>query len=58
MTISDGDHGGKFTVLIDGKKAWTTALVCLISIELTDGECALGSIPAGLCVSEGAFDLV
>ncbi len=58
VRISDGDHGGKFTVLIDGKKAWTTALICLISIELTDVVFALDSIPAVLSVSEDVFIMV
>lgn len=52
VKIVDGDkHGGAFRVVIDGKKAWTTLLVCLISIELADIVFALDSIPAVLGVS-------
>jgi len=58
VRISDRDHGGKFTVLIDGKKTWTTSLICLISIELTDVVFALDSIPAVLSVSEDVFIMV
>jgi tellurite resistance protein TerC len=58
VRISDGDHGGKFKVLIDGKKYWTTAFICLISIELTDVVFALDSIPAVLSVSEDVFIMV
>jgi len=58
VRISDGDHGGKFKVMIDGKKFWTTAFICLISIELTDVVFALDSIPAVLSVSEDVFIMV
>lgn len=58
VRIANGDHGGKFTVLIDGKKWWTTALICLISIELTDVVFALDSIPAVLSVSQETFIMV
>jgi tellurite resistance protein TerC len=58
VRVVAGDHGGKFTVMIDGKKAWTTAAICLISIELTDVVFALDSIPAVLSVSEDVFIMV
>jgi tellurite resistance protein TerC len=58
IRISDGEHGGQFRVTIDGKKFFTTAAICLISIELTDVVFALDSIPAVLSVSEDVFIMV
>ncbi|HEY4059814.1 MAG TPA: TerC/Alx family metal homeostasis membrane protein, partial [Kofleriaceae bacterium] len=58
VRIVDGDHGGKFTVRIDGKRALTTVAVCLVSIELTDIVFALDSIPAVLSVSQETFIMV
>jgi tellurite resistance protein TerC len=58
VRIQDGDFGGKFTVMIDGRRALTTVAVCLISIELTDIVFALDSIPAVLSVSQETFIVV
>lgn len=58
VRIQDGDFGGKFTVMIDGRRALTTVAVCLISIELTDIVFALDSIPAVLSVSQEIFIMV
>ena len=58
VRIVDGDHGGKFVVMVDGKKALTTIAVCLVSIELTDIVFALDSIPAVLSVSKDVFIMV
>jgi tellurite resistance protein TerC len=58
VRIVDGDHGGKFTVLIDGRRALTTVAVCLVVIELTDLVFALDSIPAVLSVSQDTFIMV
>ena len=58
VRIVDGDHGGKFSVRIDGKFALTTVAVCLVSIELTDIVFALDSIPAVLSVSTDIFIMV
>ena len=58
VRIVDGDFNGKFRVVIDGKKAWTTVFVCLISIELADVVFALDSIPAVLSVSQETFVMV
>jgi tellurite resistance protein TerC len=58
VRIVDGDHGGHFTVKIDGKKALTTIAVCLVSVELTDIVFALDSIPAVLSVSTETFIMV
>ena len=59
VKIVDGQkYDGKFRVLIDGKRAWTTLLVCLISIELADIVFALDSIPAVLSVSQETFIMV
>lgn len=58
VPIVDGDHGGKFVVLHNGRKALTTVAVCLVSIELTDIVFALDSIPAVLSVSKDIFIMV
>jgi tellurite resistance protein TerC len=58
VPIVDGDHGGKFQVRVNGKRALTTVAVCLISIELTDIVFALDSIPAVLSVSKDIFIMV
>src|SRR5215470_1008742 len=54
----DGDHGGKFTVEIDGRRALTTVAVCLVVIELTDIVFAFDSIPAVLAVSQDTFIII
>lgn len=58
VRIVDGDHGGKFSVVIDGRRALTTVAVCLVVIELTDIVFALDSIPAVLSVSQETFIMV
>jgi tellurite resistance protein TerC len=58
VRVVDGDHGGKFSVRINGKFALTTVAVCLVSIELTDIVFALDSIPAVLSVSKDIFIMV
>jgi tellurite resistance protein TerC len=58
VRIVDGDYGGKFSVIIDGRRALTTVAVCLVSIELTDIVFALDSIPAVLSVSQETFIMV
>jgi tellurite resistance protein TerC len=58
VRIVDGDHGGKFTVTIDGRRALTTVAVCVVVIELTDIVFALDSIPAVLSVSQDSFIMV
>jgi len=58
VRIVDGDHGGKFVVVVNGRKALTTVAVCLITIELTDIVFALDSIPAVLSVSQETFIMV
>jgi len=58
VRIVDGDHGGKFTVEVDGRRALTTVAVCLVVIELTDIVFALDSIPAVLSVSQDTFIMV
>ena len=58
VRIVDGDHGGRFTVQIDGRRALTTVAVCLVVIELTDIVFALDSIPAVLSVSQDTFIMV
>ncbi|HET9627130.1 MAG TPA: TerC/Alx family metal homeostasis membrane protein [Kofleriaceae bacterium] len=58
VRIVDGEHGGRFTVRIDGRFALTTIAVCLVVIELTDVVFALDSIPAVLSVSQDTFIMV
>ncbi len=58
VRIVDGDHGGKFVVMVDGRKALTTVAVCLVVVELTDVVFALDSIPAVLSVSQETFIMV
>ncbi|HET7505311.1 MAG TPA: TerC/Alx family metal homeostasis membrane protein [Kofleriaceae bacterium] len=58
VRIVDGDHGGAFTVQLDGRRALTTIAVCLVVIELTDIVFALDSIPAVLSVSQDTFIIV
>ncbi|HEU0029493.1 MAG TPA: TerC/Alx family metal homeostasis membrane protein [Kofleriaceae bacterium] len=58
VRVVDGDHGGRFMVRIDGRRALTTVAVCLVSIELTDIVFALDSIPAVLSVSQDIFIMV
>jgi tellurite resistance protein TerC len=58
VRIVDGDHGGTFTVQIDGRRALTTVAVCLVVIELTDIVFALDSIPAVVGLSQDTFIIV
>lgn len=58
VRIVDGDHGGKFLVKIDGRRALTTVAVCLVVVELTDVVFALDSIPAVLSISQETFIMV
>src|ERR1041384_973389 len=58
VRIVDGDHGGKFTVQLAGRRGLTTVAVCLVVIELTDIVFALDSIPAVLSVSQDTFIMV
>jgi TerC family integral membrane protein len=58
LRIVDGDHGGKFLVRVEGRRALTTVAVCLVVIELTDIVFALDSIPAVLSVSQETFIMI
>jgi tellurite resistance protein TerC len=58
VPVVEGDHGGKFSILVDGRRALTTVAVCLVVIELTDIVFALDSIPAVLSVSQETFIMV
>ncbi|MDB4952770.1 MAG: Integral rane protein TerC [Myxococcales bacterium] len=58
VPVVDGDHGGKFSVIDNGRRALTTVAVCLVVIELTDIVFALDSIPAVLSVSQETFVMV
>lgn len=58
VRIVDGDHGGKFLVHVNGRRALTTVAVCLVVVELTDVVFALDSIPAVLSVSQETFIMV
>ena len=58
VRVVDGDHGGKFSVRVDGRRALTTVALCLIVIELADVVFAMDSIPAVLSVSQDAFIMI
>ncbi len=59
VKIVPGDqYPGRFSVMVDGRRALTTVAVCLVSIELTDIVFALDSIPAVLSVSQETFIMV
>jgi tellurite resistance protein TerC len=58
VRIVDGDHGGRFTVRIDGRFALTTVAVCLVVGELTDVVFALDSVPAVVLISPEKFVMV
>jgi tellurite resistance protein TerC len=58
VPVVDGDHGGHFTVRMNGKRALTIVAVCLVTVELTDIVFALDSIPAVLSVSEDSFIVI
>jgi tellurite resistance protein TerC len=58
VRIVDGEHGGAFSVRMEGRFALTTVAVCLVVIELTDIVFALDSIPAVLSVSQDTFIMV
>jgi tellurite resistance protein TerC len=58
VRVVDGDHGGKFSVRVDGRRALTTVALCLIMIELLDVVFAMDSIPAVLSVSQDRFIMI
>jgi tellurite resistance protein TerC len=58
VRIVDTDHGGRFTVRVDGRFALTTIAICLIVVELNDIVFALDSIPAVLSVSQDTFIVI
>ena len=58
VRIVDGDFGGRFSVIIDGRRAFTTLALCLVTVELTDIVFALDSIPAVLSISQETFIVV
>jgi tellurite resistance protein TerC len=58
VRVVEGDHGGHFRVMVDGRSALTTVALCLIAIELTDIVFALDSIPAVLSVSQESFIII
>jgi len=58
VRITTEDHGGKFSVMKDGRRWLTSVAVCLVVIELTDIVFALDSIPAVLSVSRDTFIMV
>jgi len=58
VRVVDGDHGGKFSVRVDGRRALTTVALCLVVIELLDIVFAMDSIPAVLSVSQDPFIMI
>lgn len=55
LPVSDGAHGDRFTVVVDGVRHATVLLVALVTIEVADLVFALDSIPAALGVSTDPF---
>ena len=58
VPVTDGDYGGRFSVVMDGKRWLTTVAVCLVAVELTDIVFAMDSIPAVLSISRETFIVV
>jgi tellurite resistance protein TerC len=58
VRVAEGDFGGAFSVVIDGRRALTIVAVCLVVIEVTDIVFAMDSIPAVLSVSQETFIMV
>jgi tellurite resistance protein TerC len=58
VPIRDGDYGGAFSVVVEGRRWLTTVAVCLVVVELTDILFAMDSIPAVMSVSQDAFIMV
>jgi tellurite resistance protein TerC len=58
VRIVDGDQRGRFTVVIDGRRALTTVAVCLVVVELTDAVFAFDSVPAVVLVAPERFVMV
>jgi tellurite resistance protein TerC len=58
VRIVDGDHGGAFSVRIDGRFALTTVAVCLVVVELTDAVFAVDSVPAVVATAPEPFVMV
>lgn len=53
--VSDGYHGNKFFVTLNGKKLATPLFLCLLSIEFTDLIFAVDSIPAIFAITNDTF---
>ena len=58
IPVTEGDYGGQFSVVIDGKRWLTTIAVCLVVVEITDVVFAMDSIPAVLSISRETFIIV
>jgi tellurite resistance protein TerC len=58
VRIVDGESRGRFTVVVDGRRALTTVAVCLIVVELTDAVFAFDSVPAVVLVAPERFVMV
>ena len=55
LRISDGHHGGKFTVMKDGVRYFTPLFLVLILIEASDLVFAVDSIPAIFAITTDPF---
>lgn len=55
LPFTDGDHGGKLSVKIDGKRMFTPVLLVIILIESTDLIFAVDSIPAAFAITQNEF---
>ena len=53
--VSKDYHGGKFTVIEEGRRRATPLLLALVTVELSDVVFAIDSIPAVYAVTEDPF---
>jgi tellurite resistance protein TerC len=53
--IAEGDHGDKFVVRENGRRAFTILFVALMAVEITDIIFAFDSVPAVLAITRSPF---
>ena len=55
LPVAQGDSGGKFTIVKDGRRFATPLLLALVAVEVTDLIFAVDSIPAVFAVTTDPF---
>lgn len=55
LPFTTDDHGGKFSILQDGKRLFTPLFLVIILIESTDLIFAVDSIPAAFAITQNEF---